>query len=115
MIANKRRVQSAVLLLSLGLFTQGSPAAPATTTTKLTSSKNPSTFGQNVTLTATVSASKATGSVTFYDGLGLAIGTGSVASGTATLTTSTLSIGAHTLTATHTAETRVTAAARRRR
>jgi hypothetical protein len=45
------------------------PIPPATTTTTVTSSLNPSTFGQSVTFTATVSASGTpTGTVNFFDG-----------------------------------------------
>jgi uncharacterized protein (TIGR03437 family) len=73
---------------------------PSTTT--LTSSPNPSTFGQSVTLTATVSPTAATGTVTFYDGapsLATLLGTGALSGGTATLALSTLAVGTHLLTA----------------
>lgn len=81
--------------------TQGS------TTTKLASSSNPSVFGQNVTLTATVTpaaAITATDTVTFYDG---ATSLGSIAlTGTqATLSTSTLLAGTHFITASYTGNT----------
>ena len=69
-----------------------------TTTTTLTSSDDSSLAGKNVTLTATVSPSTATGTVTFYDGAS-SIGTGTLSPGTATLTLSTLTIGTHSLTA----------------
>src|SRR5207253_3200684 len=59
------------------------------TSTGLTSSPNPSTFGQSVALTATVSPSAATGTVTFKDG-STSLGTGTLSNGTATLTLSTL-------------------------
>lgn len=74
-------------------------------------SQNPSTFGQNVILRATVTGSTTsppfppTGTITFYDGA-TPIGTGTVTtvpgnprSGTASLSISTLTIGAHTITA----------------
>src|SRR5207253_1318238 len=71
---------------------------PAATSTGLTSSPNPSTFGQSVALTATVSPSAATGTVTFKDG-STSLGTGTLSNGTATLTLSTLATGPHSLTA----------------
>jgi autotransporter-associated beta strand protein len=76
----------------------------AGTTTAVSSSANPSVFGQAVTFTATVSviapgAGTPTGIVTFQDGR-TPIGTGSLnAMGQATLTTSTLTAGPHTITA----------------
>ena len=71
--------------------------APYTTTT-LTSSSNPSTYGQAVTLTAAVSPAAATGRVTFYDGTTI-LGSASLASGQATLTTSLIASGFRSLTA----------------
>jgi sugar lactone lactonase YvrE len=74
---------------------------PAPTATTLTSAPNPSTPGQIVTFTATVSstAGTPTGSVTFLDS-GTVLGTGAVnASGVATFTTSTLTVGTHPVTA----------------
>lgn len=71
-------------------------------TTALTSSLNPSTYGQAVTFTATVSHTASpvpTGTVTFKMG-GTTLGTGTLdSSGVATLTTSTLTAGTHTITA----------------
>ena len=66
----------------------------ATTATALVSSPNPSTYGEIVTLTATVSPPVATGTVTFYDD-GTELGTGTLSAGTATLADSTLSVGTH--------------------
>ena len=66
------------------------------TTTALTATPNPSTFGQSVTLTATVSPSAATGKVTFYDGTTV-LGVGSLAGGTATLNTISLPTGSRSL------------------
>jgi hypothetical protein len=78
---------------------------PATTTTALTSSVNPSVFGQPVTLTATVTPSSSgaqpTGTVAFLDGTAQ-IGTGTLNGGSpdvATLTTSALAPGDHSLSA----------------
>ncbi|NTU74214.1 hypothetical protein HGB07_08825, partial [Candidatus Roizmanbacteria bacterium] len=70
------------------------------TTTTLTSSKNPSTPGQSVTLTAKVSTSSGTptGTVTFKDGT-TTLGTGSLSSGQAKFTTTSLSAGTHSITA----------------
>jgi ELWxxDGT repeat protein len=76
----------------------------AASTTRVVSLANPSTFGQPVTFTATVSAAlpasaTPTGPVVFRDGdttLGIATLT---SSGQATFTTSSLSVGSHTITA----------------
>lgn len=73
------------------------PATVSTTTT-VSSSLNPSTYGASVTLTATVSPSAATGNVTFKDG-STTLGTGTLSAGTATLSISSLSVGSHSLTA----------------
>ena len=76
-----------------------SPAGSATTTTTtLDSAPNPSSAGQDVVLTATVSPAAATGTVTFKDGA-TTLGTGTLSGGTATLTNSALSVGSHSLTA----------------
>ena len=68
------------------------------TTTALSSSKNPSSFGQSVTFTAKVTGFSPTGTVIFFDG-GTQIGTGTLAAGTATFTTSSLAVGSHSITA----------------
>ncbi len=69
---------------------------PSTTT--LTSSLNPSGYGSGVILTATVSPSSATGTITFKDSA-TTIGTASIGHGSGSLTISSLSVGSHTLTA----------------
>jgi len=72
----------------------------ASTTTGLTSSLNPSTYGQAVTFTATVTGEYGgtpTGTVSFYDGTTL-LGTGALNSGVATYTASSLSMGTHSIT-----------------
>ena len=56
---------------------------PVSTATTLAAAPNPSTFGQTVTLTATVSPSAAAGQVTFFDG-STVLGVGTLAGGTAT-------------------------------
>jgi hypothetical protein len=75
----------------------------ATTTTTLTSSQNPSNFGQSVTFTASVTpqfGGTITGTVTFYDGT-TALKTVALSGGVAKFTTSTLTSGAHNITATY--------------
>ena len=73
----------------------------ASTTTALTSSANPSKFGQSITFKATISVTSPghgtpTGTVTFYNGTTV-LGTGSVSGGIATFTTSSLSVGTHSI------------------
>ena len=70
-------------------------AAPAA---GLTASPNPVLVQNAVALTATVSSSASTGSVTFSDS-NTTLGTANLSSGTATLSTSTLTVGAHSITA----------------
>jgi hypothetical protein len=81
------------------LLNTTTPATPATSTL-LSSSLDPSSFGQSVTFTATVTASKGTpdGIVTFADG-STTLGTATLSSGTATFATVALSTGAHSITA----------------
>ncbi len=85
---------------------------PASTTTTLASSTNPSTCGQSVTFTATVNDSTSgtpTGTATFYDN-GAVLGTGSLnASGVATYATTSLSVGSHAITATYSGDTNFSA------
>src|SRR5439155_673562 len=64
----------------------------------LVSSLNPSFFGQNVTFTATVTPSTATGTATFFDGV-TSIGSAALSSGQAIFTTSSLAAGSHAITA----------------
>jgi X-X-X-Leu-X-X-Gly heptad repeat protein len=84
---------------------------PAPTSTTVTSSMNPSIFGQSVTFTATVaniagaaiSTATPTGSVQFMDGASL-LGVPQMVTGlgTAKLTTSALTAGGHPITAVYT-------------
>jgi uncharacterized repeat protein (TIGR01451 family) len=69
-------------------------------TTTLVSSRNPSSYGDPVTFTATVSGSSGTptGTVTFKDGA-TTLGTVPLVAGTASFTTSTLTTGVHTISA----------------
>lgn len=80
----------------------------AATTTALTSSANPSVFGQSVTFTATVTSPVAgprTGTVLFKDGA-TTLGTVTLgAAGTATLTSSTLTATSHSITAVYSGDT----------
>ncbi|HEV2423608.1 MAG TPA: Ig-like domain repeat protein [Terriglobia bacterium] len=71
----------------------------ATTSTSVTSSLNPSTYGTKVTFTATVTASSGTptGTVTFKDG-STTLGTGTLSGGKATFAISTLAVGSHSIT-----------------
>ncbi len=70
----------------------------ATSTITLTSSNNPSVFGQSVTFTATVSPTAAAGSVTFMDGVAV-LGSGTLSSGHTSLSTTTLTSRTHSITA----------------
>jgi hypothetical protein len=87
-----------VLLNDTSEFSQ-CPAAVGGTSTALGSSLNPSTFGQSVTFTATVSGGTSpTGSVQFFDG-GVSLGTVALVGNTATFITSSLAVGVHPITA----------------
>ncbi len=72
----------------------------ATSTTTLSSSPNPSTLGQQVTFTATVTGTGGTptGTVMFFDGTAN-IGSGTISGGVATLKLTTLAAGSHSITA----------------
>ena len=81
----------------------------ASTTTALGSSANPSTSGDPVTFTATISVTSPgsgtpTGTVTFYDGVET-LGIGDVSGNIATFRTSTLSVGTHTIKAVYGGDT----------
>ena len=71
------------------------------TTTTLTSSANPSTYGQNVMFTASVSATSGGapgGTVTFKNGT-QTLGTQTLSNGVATISTNVLTVGTHSITA----------------
>jgi beta-glucanase (GH16 family) len=68
-------------------------------TVTVTSSNNPSVFGQPVTLTATLSPASATGTVQFLDGVTNLGSPVTVSGGTAAMIVSSLSVGAHSITA----------------
>ena len=81
----------------------------ALVTTTVASSANSSVFGQNVTLTATVSASSPatgipTGTVTFKEGASV-LGTATLASGQATYTNASFPVATHTITASYSGDT----------
>jgi hypothetical protein len=78
--------------------------AKTNTTTKVTSSLNPSTYGSSVKFTATVTPSAATGTVTFKDGT-KTLGTASLSAGTASYSTTTLTAGTHSITASYAGNT----------
>lgn len=81
-------------------------SAPAATTTTLTSSLNPSLYGQSVTFTASVGGGAApTGKMQFMDGAS-ALGAPVALSGaTAMLTIATLNVGGHPITAAYSGDT----------
>jgi len=83
---------------SFGTVTQVVNKYPTTTT--LSSSLNPSQFGQAVTFTAQVTSAgpAPTGNIKFLDGT-LAIGSATLSGGIAKLTKSTLAVGTHPITA----------------
>jgi hypothetical protein len=75
------------------------------TSTGLSSSQNPSVYGQSVTFTATVTAASPgsgtpSGIVTFMDGT-TTLGTGSLSGGIATYSTSSLALNGHSITASY--------------
>lgn len=85
--------------LVAALLNNTGPSLPPTTTT-LTSSPNPSTYGQTVSLTATVTANSGTpmGTVLFYEG-STQIGAGTLTNGTTATLVSTLPVGSDSITA----------------
>jgi hypothetical protein len=74
------------------------------TTVSLSASSNPIAAGSNITLTATVSPSTASGSVAFLSG-STTLGTAPIVNGVATLTTAFPDTGDHFLTAAYTGTT----------
>jgi len=81
-----------------GVVYEVNPSAVATTTT-LTSSPNPSTYGEEVTFAAMVTPAPPDGEIaTFMEG-STVLGTGSLTGGSATFTTSALAVGISRITA----------------
>jgi hypothetical protein len=70
----------------------------ATTTTALSASSTTPTFGQSVTLTASVNPASAAGAVQFLDGATV-LGTAALSGGSAAISTSSLAVGSHSITA----------------
>ncbi len=81
---------------SLSLLLAATP--PPTTSIALSSSINPASAGQSVTLTAALTPQGATGTVVFLDGSAI-LGTGTLSGGNAAITVSSVGIGSHPLTA----------------
>jgi len=95
--------QSGCAYATVGLEAQYCGAVVTTTT--LSSAPNPSTFGQSVTFTATVTSSAGVpvGTVTFTEGATtLASGVTVDGAGHAAFSTTTLAVGSHTITASFT-------------
>jgi len=99
---NRDRVVALIFIALLSLT--GVSLAKTNTSTSLSSSANPSTYGSSVTFTATVTPSAAPGTVTFKDG-STTLGTGTLSSGKATLSKSTLTAGSHSITASYGGDT----------
>jgi hypothetical protein len=93
---------TAALLSGCGDFWQAPGGSTGTTasSTTLTAASTSLTVNESVLLTATVSPTAATGTVTFYNGTAT-IGTGALTSGTATLSTSFSAAGTESITATY--------------
>src|SRR5271157_3532819 len=91
-------MKTTTILIVLLMGTASSlSAALTTTTTTLTSSLNPSTYGEAVTFTAVVTPAPQDGEiVTFKRGANV-LGTGTLSSGSATFTTSALPVGTSTI------------------
>ncbi len=85
---------------ALSITVSSCTSSGTATCTTLAASPTIAYPGSLVVLTATVSDSAATGTVTFYEGSTL-LGTGSLSSGTATLNTHFSATGTYTLTATY--------------
>lgn len=77
----------------------------ASTTTTVTSSLDPSIFGQSVTFTATVAGSSPTGTIQFLDGATSLGSPVTLTGGAAALATPALAIGTHSITAVYSGDT----------
>src|SRR5581483_1782450 len=90
-------------IIDMGAYEYPGTQNVCSTTETLTSSPNPSTYGQSVTFTAQLSSASGvpTGDVQFSDGATV-LGTEAISSaGVSTFTTSALSVGSHNITATY--------------
>ncbi|MDR3556234.1 MAG: Ig-like domain repeat protein [Syntrophobacteraceae bacterium] len=86
-------VKTAAGLSNSRTFTVANLSSPTTT---LGSNHNPSTYGQSITLTATLTPSGAPGTVNFFDG-GAILGSSTISGGVATFSTSSLGAGSHSI------------------
>ncbi len=84
--------------MAAGCSTTGSGTTP--TIISLAASSSSANAGSSVTLTATISNSASTGTVTFYQG-STSLGTGTLSGGKASLVTSSLATGINYITATY--------------
>jgi hypothetical protein len=93
-------------LTSNGTLAGGQVVNKANTILGLVSALNPSTYGQSVKFTATVTSTGGTptGNVTFFDNAA-SLGTVALAAGSADFTTSALTVGIHPITATYNGDT----------
>jgi hypothetical protein len=84
----------------VGVLLNATGQGQAPTSTTLTSSLNPSVYGQSVTFTATVASNSGTptGTVIFYNG-STAVGSGTLASGKTSISVSSLPAGSASITA----------------
>jgi len=80
----------------------------AGTSTNISSSMNPSSAGQPVTFTATVSSTLATGTVQFKDGSAVLGPPANVSNSVASTTTSSLTLGTHSITAVYSGDANFT-------
>jgi hypothetical protein len=103
-------VQDSIGLLLHGIIPVKQTVDPAQTSTSITSSENPSEFGDTITFTSTTSvvapgAGRPTGTVQFEDN-GAPLGTPQTldGSGQASFTTSSLAVGSHTIEALYTSD-----------
>ena len=80
--------------------------AATATVIALTSSANPASSGQSLTLTASISPATATGTVQFLDGA-TPLGAATISGGSAALSLATLSVGAHSITAVYSGDANI--------
>lgn len=99
---------SPFLIVGCGSSSTGSASTTGATTLSVTPSATSATSGTSITLTATISPTGATGTITFYDGT-TSLGTATLASGSASLATSALAVGTHSITASYGGSTSYTA------
>jgi len=88
------------LYLPTSTRTVGITVAGAASSTVVQLPSGSVTVGQSAVLTAKVTPTAATGTVTFFDG-GTSLGTATLSGGTATFSTSALTVGSHAITATY--------------